>query len=570
MKKSYRFFCVSLLILLQAQLAHSLNTQERYFSNLFLSREPLVQIAPDGRLIVTVETKETCHGGEAFFGVIPDAAELPIPFYRWSAKLESLQPNQLEFSFDLKELTGKRVDINLIKDVKWQNIPYRLSLFGDELHTFDRNFGFVIDDAGNYFRIPAIEEGPFVDIVTPTSAVLSWDFDHAVRGALTITEQAAIPFSIQDTHHEIIVSDLQPNHEYSYHISWETSYGSLKTRTYHFRTAPASGSDKAFRFAVFSDTRATIGQGDRSTEHVNTLALRQLTGIAYHQNADFIIIAGDLVSGYISDPAEIALQFRAFKRVAGAVGAYIPIYEGLGNHDLPCRFIGKKMEDGFIPRLGKEAGESVFAAHFVNPENGPEPALPDHSPYKENVYSFDWGSAHLVSLNNDYMKKSSNAGTEDKIGYRNGWITAEQLDWLVKDLRDARDRGLKQLFVYLHEPAFPNGGHVKDSMWWDGKIPEMVTMRNCFWKILSDHNVCAVFCGHEHNFSLTLIDDSIAPSFTNPVWQVVTGGGGAPFYSQNSETPWAHNVEYFYPLTHLCLVDVDGDDVILHLIADDG
>lgn len=566
-----RFFIGQILLtLFQLPATSAQNLPDNYFSNRFISREPTITISSDGMASLIIETETICSGGEAFFGVYPDSAGLPFPFYRMTGEVVELSSNTLEVRFDLTQLSDSEVDINGIATKRWQNVPYRLSLFGDKLHTIDRNFSFAIDEQGNYQRIAGIVEGPFVDLVTDSSAVISWDFDRSTEGNLIVSDQRPIPFGKRDTHHEIKISGLRTGQEYQYQIVYSTQAGEKKTRLYHFKTAPELNSNNPFRFAVFSDTRATVGQGDRSVERVNAEAVRELSAIAYQQNSDFVLIPGDLVSGYISDPSELAAEYRSFKRIISPVGAHIPIYEGLGNHDLVCRFIGNKKSDGYLPRTGNEATEVIFAEHFVNPENGPRPSVAGDAPYTENVYSLDWGNSHFVSLNNDYMKKSNDEELEDEIGYRNGWLTKDQIRWLSEDLKGAKYRGLKHIFVYLHEPAFPNGGHVGDSMWWGGKIPEVVEMRRKFWSILSEHHVLAVLCGHEHNFSLTKIDETVDPAFKAPVWQIVTGGGGAPFYAQDKNTPWADQVKYFYPLTHLCLIDVAGDDVTLHVVTDEG
>jgi hypothetical protein len=107
-------------------------------------------------------------------------------------------------------------------------------------------------------------------------------------------------------------------------------------------------------------------------------------------------------------------------------------------------------------------------------------------------------------------------------------------------------------------------------MWWHGKIPEVVQMRDRFWKILCEYEVLAAFFGDEHNYSLTLIDDSVNPEFIVPIWQVVTGGAGAPYYIRDEGVPWAGSVRSFYPSQHGCFLSVAGDDVLMEVVTPEG
>jgi hypothetical protein len=100
----------------------------------------------------------------------------------------------------------------------------------------------------------------------------------------------------------------------------------------------------------------------------------------------------------------------------------------------------------------------------------------------------------------------------------------------------------------------------------DSTVPvgDVIDMRNRFWRIVSAHDkVVAVLFGDEHNYSRTLIDSEVDPSFERPVWQIVSGGAGAPFYVQDTSVPWAHKVRAFSPVNHYCIFAVEGDRVLL-------
>ncbi len=578
MTKSCRLiflFTLTLTFISFSAITHTGNTapkfKEKLYSNSFLLEEPTIEISPQGIVTVIFNTKKTCKGGEAFIGIFPDDLELRYPVLRKRGKMELVNSTTVKVKFQIAKLENKGCDINQQRQKRQGDLSFRCILFGEKQHTYDRCFSYARDQQGRYFRAPAICEGPFIDCVTDSSAVISWAFDQLTDSYLIIQSDGLTKLNPEvKQEFEVPVSGLRPAATYRYRIHWSESDIPFHSREFSFNTAPEIGSDEAFRFAVLSDSRATYGGGDRSVEGVNQTVMNSLLNQTYQHKVSFILMPGDLVSGYVSDPAELENEFRSLKRIIAPVGSLIPIYEGMGNHDLALRFFEGDRYRDFVPRSGEEASEVIFAKHFVNPENGPEPYQSVFPPYKENVYSFDWGNAHIVMLNNNYMEKGESDSVAHLPGELEGVIRPEQLDWLDKDLQNARSRGLKHLFVALHEPAFPNSAHVEDAMFWDGERPEILKMRDRFWKILCKYEVLAAFFGHEHNYSRALIDSTVNPDYNVPIWQIITGGAGGPFYKEETDTPWSHTVKKFYPLTHLCLLEVEGDKVTLTVKSGEG
>ncbi|MFH1863252.1 MAG: metallophosphoesterase [bacterium] len=544
----------------------------------FLTGEPNLEILPDGRVIAHVYLTSTCQGGEGFIGVFPEQAELKYPIYRvrgdfsFAARsfTEQIDSTALQFHFELKDLEKDWADINRFQERGGGTVALRFRLWADELLTFDRLFAYRRDAGGFYHRAPALIEGPFMDCVSDTSVTLSWEFDLPVFCRL---EGKALgtprDFPTPERRHEILLSDLAADQVYGYRIVWYSDGISFSSEA-QFRTAPPLGAETPFRFAILCDSRASFGGGEDAVEGVSQGVLRKLLYQAYNQGVSFILFPGDLVSGSTSDPVALENQLRSWKRATAAVGGRIPIYEGMGNHDFTFRYLSETNRGAYISRSGSEAGEALFAKHFVNPVNSPDPVHPDAPPYQENVYSFDWGNSHFVMLNSNYFEKGGDPAVAHLPGEIQGMLRAEQLDWLEADLREARQRGMKHLFVATHEPAFPNGGHSKDAMWWRGQRPEMIEMRNRFWGILCRYGVLAAFFGHDHNYSRALIDTSVNPAFDPPIWQITTGGAGAPTYTQEHNVPWAEAVQAFYPLHHLVMIEVAGDRVKLTALSPEG
>lgn len=548
--------------------------REAFYSNRLLAAPPQLTVSPDGIVTIQLETTAPCSSGKAYLGIYPRDAELKYPVYRASGKVSFADANSITVAFKIGKLEVKKVDINGLRKRRGGRLAYRVVLCGDHDAVIDRTFAYYRTPTGEYRRAVAMEFEPLVDQVSAHRAVLSWQFDHPAACTLEIQPGDIIKkFAAPARTLEIPIEGLQSSTEYTYQIHWEAEENagvSFSSPEYTFRTAPAKGSREPFRFVVFSDSRASYGGGDNAVEGVNRTVFKALLTRSYLSKAAFVLVAGDLVSGTTSDPQDLKNQFDSFKRIAAPIGARIPIYESVGNHDLVRRFFEGNRGLNYAPLPVEQSTEALFAAEFVNPHNGPVQISAAYPPYDETVYSFDWGNVHVAVLNDNYFQKGSGDLVADLPGELQGTMRPEQLDWLDNDLQAARERGMEHLFVAAHEPAFPTGGHVKDAMWWKGKKPAIVAMRNRFWKILCKYRVLAAFFGHEHNYSRTLIDAQVDPQFDQPVWQIITGAGGAPFYARDEDTPWAKAVSAFYPLAHCCIIDVAGKNVNLTVETPEG
>ena len=55
------------------------------------------------------------------------------------------------------------------------------------------------------------------------------------------------------------------------------------------------------------------------------------------------------------------------------------------------------------------------------------------------------------------------------------------------------------------------------------------------------------------------------PDYRHAVWQITSGGAGAPFYGQDFSVPWIRQVKKFTSVPHYCLVKVRGKEVQLEV-----
>jgi 3',5'-cyclic AMP phosphodiesterase CpdA len=520
--------------------------------------EPYVEILPEGKAKLRWQTWLKTPQTFVHFGVqIPDQL-LDYPRYRLGTATETPgETTQHEAILTLTRLEKPIVDVAGFNANSGGTLDYRIELYNplSKLTQYvEGRFAYTKTLTGEFTAGVAITEGPFVDLPKPDGMTISFETDMPTAAAALVVDpkgRAQVFLSNKsDKHHEISITGLAPDTLYAYRV------GAMDARQvlgwsgdFAFRTAPES--TRPFRFSVMSDSRAALGGPGANVAASNHEILRAFFTESLKMGADFIIFPGDLVDGYTTQRRDLEMQLEAWKRVVEPIGHYIPIFEGMGNHE----FLFTRPEKARLDLPSPNSTEDVFAAEFVNPTNGPPPERSDLPPYLENVYSFDFGKVHFISINTNYWISSS----PGESGNREGFIMPSQMAWMEKDLKAARDAGASFIFVFTHEPGFPNGGHRGDAMYWNGKVKSVNEMRTQFWTLMSQYEVDVVFHGDEHNYSRLKVDSQIDPAFKRPIWQVTTGGCGAPYYAQDKTVPWAERVSVFSAQENFVMVDVLDD-----------
>jgi 3',5'-cyclic AMP phosphodiesterase CpdA len=479
----------------------------------------------------------------------------------------------------------------------WTNegvMAYRLNLYKrmkDKIQIMglsDSNIRFLYRD-GIFHKGLTITEGPIVNLITsdhPDWMVISFDTDKPAQASVVLKEGRIARSSQTATHHEIHLEKLQSNQIYRYHIEAIRADDTLKTPILHFNTAPEKGFS-AFNFVYTGDGRAAYGGGESDYLGVNRYILQQIGYHAFQYDARFLLFNGDLVSGYTTFLNDLFLEYKAFKQSLFGLMAQTPVYCAIGNHEALLNVFDDSSRYGLGMDkwpYGTSSAEAFFAKEFVQPQNGPE-SYDFFPPYKENVYSFSYGNVKIIVFNNNYWWTSEKAIAEYG-GSPEGYILPNQMDWIRKEITQAEnDPLIKNVFLMGHEPVFPNGGHVEDAMWYNGDnrvraaIAEngrnvksldkgIIQIRNEFWEIVSNSTkVVAVLGSDEHAYHRTLITDqtpvgvlpkddlngngilddgqySANPNFKRPLWNIVCGGAGAPYYTQE-KTPWTDWVHIY-------------------------
>jgi len=153
-------------------------------------------------------------------------------------------------------------------------------------------------------------------------------------------------------------------------------------------------------------------------------------------------------------------------------------------------------------------------------------------PGTERWYSFEYGNAAFRALDTDTQYASYAPGSE-------------QYMWLEATLRQYADKTWK--FVFFHNPPYSTGAHGSD-----------LTVRSYLQPLFERYHVNVVINGHDHDYER---------SVANGVTYIVTGGFGAPLYSQQSTSPYS---KIFSSVHHFCVADINGTDMALNVTDDTG
>jgi len=527
--------------------------------------------------------------GTLIFGLIPYAdTRYPQPVYRTSVPI-----------------TGGKADINIKATItaRYDMVGWAKAGSGVLGYRVISQTGAMIHDGRVRFKGTGpfdvdvtMIEGPFVANVTPNQAVIWFRLDRPAPCALIVADRT-VPCREGEARQELTIDRLTPGTDYAYRVQ----YGGYE-EAYAFRTAPAPGSRTPFVFAYASDSRGGQGGGERAFSGPNAYIIRRLMAVTTDRNAAFMQFTGDLVGGYANSPDALAFELANWKRAIEPQAHWLPVYTTMGNHDSVEReFSG----EGALPiRIDRfpfdtESGEAIFAREMVNPENGPagedgsaldpDPNAIDFPSYRRNVYWYQHGNMAMVVLNSDYWFAPTITQTPQSGGNLHGYLMAQQMAWLERTLTALeRDTTVDHVFLTVHTPVFPNGGHVSDAMWYSGNNAPRPTVagtpvatgiiecRDELLTLIQGHpKVVAVLTGDEHNYNRTRLDETVPIYPANwdkprvvlkrPFFQINNGAAGAPYYAQDV-TPWSAAVSGFSTQHAICLFYVEGLKVRLETV----
>lgn len=443
-------------------------------------------------------------------------------------------------------------------------------------------------------------EGPFVTNLTPESAIIF--FKTNIKGKCVVKVNGKRFAGKSGKHHEIKVDGLEPDTEYDYTVF----YGSF-TETYAFRTAPSPGSRTEFSFSYASDSRSGNGGGERDLYGTNAYIMKKIMALNLQQKVRFMQFTGDLVTGYSVNPNDIRLEYANWKRAIEPFARYIPVITTMGNHEAVVKSFYNPVQntsyqvDNFP--YDKVSSEAIYQLEFVNPLNGPDSEdgasydpdekKEDFPSYKENVFYYTYDNIAMVVLNSNYWYAPSAKVVTFTGGNIHGYIMDNQLEWFRNTINTLEsDDNIDHIFVTVHTPFFPNGGHVNDDMWYGGEnsyrptvagkrvAKGIIERRDELLDIIVNQSkkTKAILTGDEHNYARTKIGPGtkIYPKkyfaekleLTREIWQINNGAAGAPYYAQE-KTPWTDAAEGFTTQNALVIIYVHGKSLKIKVINPD-
>ncbi|RLD91222.1 MAG: hypothetical protein DRJ09_01690 [Bacteroidetes bacterium] len=537
--------------------------------------------------------------GTMYYGMYADnASRFPQPvFFKRTAKI-------VEGKTEINLLAmGGKYDIAKYETTGNSKLGYRIVNNRGEI-IYDGKIN--IKGKGPFEVALSITEGPFVNKVTESEAVIWFNTNKpcspsVVVNDMVFTAPAKMMNMMGDVHHEIRVHHLKPDTKYDYSVKFGDN-----EESYSFKTNPERGSRKPFVFAFTSDSRQGNGGGERNIHGTNAYIMKKMAALALANNAAFFQFTGDMINGYSSSIGETRLEYKNWKRCLEPFWHYIPFNVAPGNHEVTVSSFNDGSKYGLsvdqFP-YNTNSGERIFADEFVNFENGPvsedgskydpDKNNRDFPPYSETSYYYVYDNTAMVVMNSNYLYTPSTYNIPEIGGNVHGYIMDNQLAWLDKTLAKLnQDNAIDNIFVTIHTPAFPNGGHSGDDMWYGGNnrirpyIADnpvkkgIIERRDEFLNIIINKNpkVVALLTGDEHNYCRMKLTDETPryPENWNhkklhldrPFWQITNGSSGAPYYGQE-KLLWSSSVEKFSTQYALMLFTIEGTKVKLSVVNPD-
>jgi hypothetical protein len=528
--------------------------------------------------------------GKIYYGFINhnDGAYHQAVYYKKHAVIEKGKAK-----IKLSKLKGKYDFINWEKTGQIR-LGYRIQDDKGQL-LYDGKINIKASESG-FEPDVSIIEGPFVNKVTQDGFTITFKTNQATKAKILVGRRGFVEDK-ETTNHEIKVHSFQADTDYEYTIV----YGDWQEK-YHTHTAPESGKRKAFTFAYASDSRSGKGGGERDIFGANAYIMKKMTTLSAMKEAAFFQFTGDMISGYSSSEDKTDLEYTNWKRAMEPFWSYTPVYTSMGNHEAVIKeFEDWTSVDNFP--FDTRSAEAVFQKHFCNFENGPQSEDntyydPDSKEtnfpsYKETVYYYTYSNMAMIVMNSNYWYAPSHKNIDITGGNLHGYIMDQQLDWLRKTIKQLENnKHIDHIFVSMHTPAFPNGGHSNNDMWYHGDNQwrpyvagkavkkGIIERRDEILDILVNKSkkfVC-LLAGDEHNYSRLLLTPhtNIYPKdwkgkkikLNRKTWHIVNGAAGAPYYAQE-ELPWSPDVKIFSTQYALTLFHIDGDSITLEVINPD-
>jgi hypothetical protein len=334
------------------------------------------------------------------------------------------------------------------------------------------------------------ERGPYLQMVTPTSAVIRWGTTTKSNSLVSFGTDPAVldrkaSKSRMTYYHEVKLKNLEPDTKYYYSVGTKAQVISSGP-DHFFKTQPLVGTPAPTRIWVIGDSGRN-NQNQRDTYQ----AFQDYAGTRY---TDLWLLLGDNAYG---DGTDQEYQDAFFDMYRSLLHQTV-VWPSLGNHD------------GHSVNTPTQSG--VYYSIFTLPTRGEAGGVPSRT---EAYYSYNYGNIHFVVLDAYDVDRSP------------GGAMAQ---WLEKDLAASQS---DWIIAYWHHPPYSKGSHDSDT-----EI-ELIEMRENILPILESHGVDLVLCGHSHNYERSKFVQGHygdSSTYSDSLFALDTGSGnpaaGAPAYTK--------------------------------------
>jgi Calcineurin-like phosphoesterase/Purple acid Phosphatase, N-terminal domain len=332
-------------------------------------------------------------------------------------------------------------------------------------------------------RAQALVRRPYLQTVTPSSAIVVWTTDMATNG---LVRHGASPDSLTQstqhsdarTQHEVRISGLSAGTRYYYSVG--TASGALAggDSTHYFETSPSTGAPKKFRAWVVGDSGTGAGRQAQVRD--------AMLAFAGAHRPELFLHVGDMA--YNSGTSgEFTNNF--FAPYEGVLRNTV-VWPAMGNHE------------GISADSGTETGPYYTA--YVLPRAAEAGGLASGT---EAYYSFDHANVHFVVLDSHDSPRTPGGA---------------MLTWLQADLMATAQ---PWIVAYWHHPAYTKGNHDSDT-----ERP-LIEMRENALPILEAAGVDLVLAGHSHIYERSFLLDGAYDTPTVATGHVLDSGDGKPLGS---------------------------------------
>ena len=230
------------------------------------------------------------------------------------------------------------------------------------------------------------------------------------------------------------------------------------------------------RFMITSDTHIYSPQSNFQETILYELALA-----AIDEQVDFIFFTGDLVIRGFSDPTDEDVVLKHWRFVLDTLDLFgIKVLACRGNNDVSS----------------KAAWDTLFKKKYAFPQNGPQDE-------KNITYAYEINNILFLSLD-QYI-----------LSHR---INQKWLDTILSQNQKPH------IFFAGHEPAF--------KLLHSNCMGAYPMERDSLWESMTSAGAKIFFCGHDHFYDHSIIDDGDGNK-NNDIHQVIVATGGASFHSDS-------------------------------------